>query len=356
MKPKLEVCELGYSYHTLEGETQALSQISFSVHSGEFLVIAGPSGCGKSTMLSLLSGLLKPESGSIHIDGVPLAESHAKIGYMLQKDHLFEWRTIYQNVSLGLEIQKKLTPEAEETLAQMLRTYGLHGFETARPSELSGGMRQRAALIRTLALEPDLLLLDEPFSALDSFLRERLRLELEQLLGDYDGVSVLVTHDRDEAYQLCSHLLLLDEGKVLAAGNTREVFADPGTVKAARLTGCKNISRIRRLGPHRVCALDWGGLELVTGQPVGDGITAVGIRAHDFIPLGEEENLEPGMQPADNRIPVTRPKVTEMPFEWYVTLENGIWWKKEKDIHTHDSSGIIPSWLYVDPAAVLLLR
>ena len=122
MKPKLEVCGLGYSYHTLEGETQALSQISFSVRSGEFLVIAGPSGCGKSTMLSLLSGLLEPESGTILLDGVPLAESQARIGYMLQKDHLFEWRTIYRNVALGLEIQNKLTPQAHENLIQMLKT------------------------------------------------------------------------------------------------------------------------------------------------------------------------------------------------------------------------------------------
>ena len=167
MKPKLEACGVSYSYHSLEGETPALFDISFSVTTGEFLAIVGPSGCGKSTLLSLLSGLLEPEEGTVLIDGIPIRDSSASIGYMFQKDHLFEWRTIYGNVSLGLEIQKKLDAKSRALLTEMLKDYGLSGFEAARPSELSGGMRQRAALIRTLALKPDLLLLDEPFSALD---------------------------------------------------------------------------------------------------------------------------------------------------------------------------------------------
>ena len=156
MKPKLEVCGVSYSYHTLEGETPALSHISFTVPSGEFLAVIGPSGCGKSTLLSLLCGLLKPEKGNISMDGIPIGQSHAGIGYMLQKDHLFEWRTIYGNVALGLEIQKKLNDDTRRGLREMLEAYGLNGFASARPSELSGGMRQRAALIRTLALKPEI--------------------------------------------------------------------------------------------------------------------------------------------------------------------------------------------------------
>lgn len=211
MKPKLEVCGLGYSYHTLEGETQALSQISFSVRSGEFLVIAGPSGCGKSTMLSLLSGLLEPESGTILLDGVPLAESQARIGYMLQKDHLFEWRTIYRNVALGLEIQNKLTPQAHENLIRMLKTYGLGGFEEARPSELSGGMRQRAALIRTLVLKPEILLLDEPFSALDYQTRLTVGDDIGAIIKKEGKTAILVTHDLSEAVSLGSRVLVLSK-------------------------------------------------------------------------------------------------------------------------------------------------
>lgn len=167
MSTVLEVSGVSYSYHTLSGETPALSNITFSVPEGEFLAIVGPSGCGKSTLLSMIASLMEPESGTISIHGTPASMSRQRIGYMLQKDHLFEWRTIYKNVILGLEIQNRMTEKNLEHVEQLLRDYGLDQFRNARPSELSGGMRQRAALIRTLALNPDLLLLDEPFSALD---------------------------------------------------------------------------------------------------------------------------------------------------------------------------------------------
>ena len=167
MQPLLEVRHVSFSYHTIHGETPALSDIHFSLSQGEFAAIVGPSGCGKSTLLSLISGLLAAESGQILLRGKNVKGSNTGIGYMLQKDHLFEWRTIRRNALLGLEIQKRLTPENLRRVDDMLDSYGLGAFKNARPSQLSGGMRQRAALIRTLALEPDLLLLDEPFSALD---------------------------------------------------------------------------------------------------------------------------------------------------------------------------------------------
>ena len=149
MIPKLEVDGVSYSYHSLDGETLALDHISFDVSPGEFLAIVGPSGCGKSTLLSMLCGLTQPEGG---IDGIPLTKSPSAIGYMLQKDHLFEWRNIFSNISLGLEIQKRLDEPARQELLEMMAAYGLAGFEYAKPSELSGGMRQRAALIRTWPL------------------------------------------------------------------------------------------------------------------------------------------------------------------------------------------------------------
>ncbi len=218
MKPKLLVQGVSYSYHTLEGETPALSRISFSVPAGEFLAIVGPSGCGKSTLLSLLSGLLEPESGDIQIDGIPLRDSAASIGYMLQKDHLFEWRTIYGNVSLGLEIQKKLNAESRAGLSQMLTAYGLGGFEHSRPSELSGGMRQRAALIRTLALKPDLLLLDEPFSALDYQTRLAVCDDISSIIRETKKTAILITHDLSEAISVADRVLVLS--------------SRPGTVKS----------------------------------------------------------------------------------------------------------------------------
>lgn len=209
MDSKLNVQNLSYSYHSLEGETLALSNISFTVHHGEFIAIVGPSGCGKSTLLSILAGLLEPEEGSVFIDGIPRAESNAQIGYMLQKDHLFDWRTIFSNVSLGLEIQNRLTPETKGHLHEMLATYGLSQFERARPSELSGGMRQRAALIRTLALKPDILLLDEPFSALDYQTRLEVCDDISSIIKKNEKTAILITHDLSEAISVADRIIIL---------------------------------------------------------------------------------------------------------------------------------------------------
>lgn len=209
MIPKLEVKDLSYSYHTPEGETRALSRISFDVQDGEFLAVVGPSGCGKSTLLSLLAGLLKPEEGEIFIDGVPRRESRAVIGYMLQKDHLFEWRSILDNVSLGPEIRRSLTGPVREELRTMLDTYGLLPFAHARPSQLSGGMRQRAALIRTLALKPDILLLDEPFSALDYQTRLSVCDDIYEIIKREEKTAILVTHDLSEAISAADEVLVL---------------------------------------------------------------------------------------------------------------------------------------------------
>ena len=208
-------------------------------------------------------------------------------------------------------------------------------------TDLSGGQRTRILLGKLLLEKPDILLLDEPFSAMDTYLREKLRLELAEALKDYDGVSILVTHDRDEAYQLCPEILLMDQGKVLARGKTRDIFAWPQTCKAARLTGCKNISRIRRMGERHICALDWGGLELMADRLVGRRLLQWDP-AHDFEPLSRQKAAAYAYE---NCIPVEEPQVSEMPFEWYITLKNGLWWKREKTIHTHNSAGVIPEYL-----------
>ena len=190
-------------------ETPALQDVSFSLEQGEFAAIVGPSGCGKSTILNLIDRLLPPESGNIFIEGKPLADSHLNIGYMLQKDHLFEWRTIYSNVLLGLEIQHKLTPENRARVEDMLEAYGLAPFRNARPSELSGGMRQRAALIRTLALDPALLLLDEPFSALDYQTRLHVADDIGQIIRRERKTALLVTHDISEAISMADRVIIL---------------------------------------------------------------------------------------------------------------------------------------------------
>ena len=207
----LNLTNVRYSYHSPEGETPALSDISFSVDEGEFVAIVGPSGCGKSTLLNLICGLLAPEAGEITLKGNPVLRERERIGYMLQKDHLFEWRSIYRNVILGLEIRRKCT---EETLARaeaMLEQYGLAPFRNARPSELSGGMRQRAALIRTLVLEPELLLLDEPFSALDYQTRLTVCDDISSIIRERNKTAVLITHDLSEAVSVADRILVLSE-------------------------------------------------------------------------------------------------------------------------------------------------
>lgn len=209
MTPLLEIRDVSLSYHTLSGETKALSHISFDLMPGEFLAIVGPSGCGKSTLLNLICGLLKPEQGSILMDGTPIEAAGSRIGYMLQKDHLLEWRSIYKNVLLGLEIRKEISPEKIAYIDQMLNTYGLDKFRNAHPSQLSGGMRQRAALIRTLALQPDLLLLDEPFSALDYQTRLNVSDDIGKILRKEKKPAILVTHDISEAISMADRIIVL---------------------------------------------------------------------------------------------------------------------------------------------------
>ena len=211
MNRVLSLSHISYNYHTLQGETAALKDISFSVNQGEFLAIVGPSGCGKSTLLHIIAGLLPPASGNISLGETPLSHSRTEIGYMLQKDHLLEHRTIYKNILLGLEIQKKLTKEHLKAVETMLQEYGLSEFRDAYPRQLSGGMRQRTALIRTLALSPDLLLLDEPFSALDYQTRLKVSTDIGSILKKQKITAILVTHDLAEAVSMADRILVLSK-------------------------------------------------------------------------------------------------------------------------------------------------
>ena len=202
MRNILEFRQVDYSYHSMDGEVPALENITFSISEKEFLVIVGPSGCGKSTLLDLIFGLIQPECGEIIGD-------RNSVGYMLQKDHLFGWRTIEKNILLGLEIQHKLTPKNRAYALELLRKYGLYEFKNKRPSELSGGMRQRAALIRTLVTGPKLLLLDEPFSALDYQTRLNVADDIGSIIRREEKSAILVTHDLSEAISMGDRVLVL---------------------------------------------------------------------------------------------------------------------------------------------------
>ncbi|MCM1025142.1 MAG: ABC transporter ATP-binding protein [Roseburia sp.] len=205
----LELKNIGYSYHSLHGETPALKDISFGVREGEFIAIVGPSGCGKSTLLSIIAGLLQPEQGTIAVNNPDGSLRYPKMGYMLQRDHLFEWRSVYQNVTLGLELQHMLDLEHLQRVDRLLVEYGLDKFRDKRPSELSGGMKQRAALIRTLALEPQLLLLDEPFSALDYQTRLMVSDDICRLIRAAGKTMIIITHDLSEAISLADRIVVL---------------------------------------------------------------------------------------------------------------------------------------------------
>ena len=169
----IELKNIGYSYHTLSGETGAIKDVSFQVEEGEFVALVGPSGCGKSTLLSIIAGLLAPETGTIVVNNPDGSLHYPRVGYMLQHDHLFEWRTIYQNVTLGLEIHHALTKERTDYVKQLLSDYGLESFQDKRPSELSGGMKRRVSLVRAMEAGAQCVLLDEPFTGLDEENREK---------------------------------------------------------------------------------------------------------------------------------------------------------------------------------------
>lgn len=206
---KVDIKHIYMNYHSLKAETEAIKDINFTVEEGEFVSIVGPSGCGKSTVLNIIAGLLKPSSGAVRLEGNECNSISEKIGYMFQKDHLFEWLSVWDNVALGLKIQHRLTAEAKNKINHLLESYKLWNFRNHHPDELSGGMRQRVALIRTLSLDPEVLLLDEPFSALDFQTRLKVSDEIFQIIKQEDKTAIMVTHDISEAVSMSNRVIVL---------------------------------------------------------------------------------------------------------------------------------------------------
>lgn len=212
MNNLLELKNVSYFYQTKENEINALNNVSFSLKEKDFTSLVGPSGCGKTTILSLIAGLLTPSSGEILLDGKKIEKNDGRIGYMFQRDHLFEWRTIWQNITIGLEIQKKKKDEKKLAFAEeLLKKYDLYNFKNKKPRQLSGGMRQRVALIRTLVLEPDLLLLDEPCSALDFQTRLKVCDDVYDIIKSENQTALLVTHDISEAISMSDKIIILSK-------------------------------------------------------------------------------------------------------------------------------------------------
>ncbi|MBS4007227.1 MAG: ATP-binding cassette domain-containing protein [Clostridium sp.] len=229
------------------------------------LGLLGSSGSGKTMTLRCIAGLLTPDRGKIVLNdkvffdakkGINLPSRERKVGYLFQNYALFPHLNVEQNISFGL----RHCPRQEQSrrVAEMLEMMNLKGLKNRYPRQLSGGQQQRVALARSLVLEPEVLLLDEPFSALDDCLRDQLEEQLRETLGKYHGHSLYITHNIEEAYRICSELLLLEEGRIAASGPKEELFSRPPNTLAARLTGCKNLSRVRHIAHDTVEALDWG--------------------------------------------------------------------------------------------------
>lgn len=209
--PIVELEGVKLTYHDRQAETLAVKDMSFKIDSGEFVSIVGPSGCGKTSILSLLAGLMEPSAGRIRILGNKPDGTDARVGYMLQRDHLLDWRSIEENVLLGLEVKRIKDADVRERALRLLDTYGLSDFRKSYPRQLSGGMRQKVALIRTLAFEPELLLLDEPFSALDYQTRLRVADEVREIIDREKKTALLVTHDISEAISMSGRVLMFSE-------------------------------------------------------------------------------------------------------------------------------------------------
>lgn len=343
---------------------------------GSDMGILGASGCGKSMTLKCIAGIVKPDWGRITLNGRVLFDSEKRInltpqkrrvGYLFQHYALFPNMTVYQNIGSGLRLPKE---QKEERIREMVKLLDIGGLEERYPSQLSGGQQQRVALARILAYEPDVLLLDEPFSALDFYLKEKLQIQLLEVLHLYGGDVLMVSHSRDEIYRFCKNVIIMDKGGCVTQGNTKELFQNPVYLEAARLTGCKNLSRAAAGPDGTVTALDWQGLVLKGEVPPGEKVRGVGIRAHYFKPgYGE-------VPKGCNIIPVVEPIVSEGPFEVNVVIhlnkvkqepeaggleaiksDGDIWWKVDKEVWADlmENQGM-PTYLTISPSDVMLLQ
>ena len=261
----------------------------------EVLALLGASGCGKSMTLKCIAGIVRPDRGRIEVDGrvlfdsekhIDLSPQQRRTGLMFQNYALFPNMTVLQNIRAGARREKDSAAK-ERKIQEIMDSFGLAELSAHYPWQLSGGQQQRTALARLLVSGPDILLLDEPFSALDSHLRFRLERELAEVIRDFGRTVILVSHDRDEVFRLSDKIAVMSEGGIETFGEKTAVFARPSTRSAAILTGCKNISPIKKLGRRRLLALDWG-MELETAEDIGDA-RYLGIRMHDLC-FGPGEN------------------------------------------------------------------
>lgn len=321
--------------------------------------ILGASGSGKSMTLRCIAGIETPDRGRIVINGKTVFDSERKInvkpqerqvGYLFQNYALFPTMTVSQNIACGFRGRKE---EKWAKTQEYISRYHLEGLEERLPAQLSGGQQQRVALARMMIGDPQVILLDEPFSALDGHLKDILQRDMREFLKGYEGDMILVTHSRDEAFLFCDELMLLKDGKNLKTGRTRQIFENPGLLEAARLTGCKNYSQIERLDRNHIYAADWG-ICLRTEEAVGKEITHVGIRGHWLRSSAGE---------GENRMPLEVVEYNETTFEQRYLVKNAktegteaLWWMRPKTSFEEKPGERIPPYLYFPPEHLMLLK
>ena len=316
--------------------------------------ILGGSGAGKSMILKMLAGIEKPDKGYIKLDDRLLFDSEKKtdikpkdrhIGYCFQNYALFPNLTVYENIVIGLSKSERADAD------KFLEKFELTKIKNSKPNKISGGQAARVAMARILIRKPKVLLFDEAFSALDIYLRDHIQEEIAQILEDFEGSAIFVSHSRDEVYRLCDSMMVIDSGKISNLGNTKEIFKFPKTKTAAILTGCKNISDIRYISDNTIEAIDWG-INFEFSKELPKDINAIGIRAHEFVPVWEESG--------NNLIEFKLKSRAKLPFEDnYYLHTNGstdITWLVQKDIKEKIEDRGLPKYLQIDEENILLLK
>ena len=297
-----------------------------SVHlecENEVTALLGSSGCGKSLTLKCIAGIETPDKGRIIINGETVFDSEKRInippqkryvGFLFQNYALFPTKTVWNNISCVI---KKPKIERNDITAEIISSFHLNGVKNLYPAQISGGQQQRVALARILVSEPKILLLDEPFSALDTQLKWQVEQEISSVLTEFCGTTIFVSHDRSEAYRISNKIAVMENGKIESTGTKEEVFSFPKTLAVALITGCKNISRAEKLDSHHVRALEWG-IDLKTKNLVPDGVKFIAVRSHHFEQaslslIGEKENV----------FPCRVHRVIEEPFEKIIEFSFG---------------------------------
>lgn len=322
------------------------------------LGILGASGCGKSLTLKSIAGIEEPDTGTIAVGDrilfdrqkrISLRPQERRVGYLFQNYALFPNMTVAQNIAAGLKGSKA---EKKIRVDEMTEKFQLRGLEGHVPGQLSGGQQQRVALARIMAYEPEMILLDEPFSALDVHLRDKMQRELMEMLKEYPGFVILVSHSRDEIYRMSEEVLILDDGKIVGQGNTKQVFLDPGSVAAARLTGCKNIVETEKTKEGNLYVQEWG-MTLPMHKILQGEVCAVGIRAHEFC-------VKKNSGDAWITFDVSEPIITEDMFEYQISFRPSaqasgrIDWKISKREWNFGMQGM-PEKIYLNEKDLLLL-